>query len=127
MAGLESLFQLGICRPVSIVVYASAEPFPGLYQGNFESRVGQNIRSDSASRTAPYDTNIENLLEHLFSPSQRKFSTAPPGAFSGCNHIDVTVAVDIDGDNLNSALGLGSVVDDVLNELPLLLRLAIPV
>ena len=56
---------------MSIVVYASAEPFPRLYQSDFESCVGQNIRSDPASRTAPYDTNIENLLSRLFLPEQR--------------------------------------------------------
>jgi len=108
MPRFETLFQLGVCRPVPVVVYAGAEPFPRLYQSHFESCVGQNIRGDPAARTAPYDTNIENLLEHLFSPRQRKFSTAPPGGVSGCNHIDVTVAVDIDRDNLNSAPGLAS-------------------
>src|SRR6266851_1609039 len=46
---------------------------------------------------------------------------------SGCNQTDVTVAVNIHGDNLNSAPGLGSVVDDVLNELTVLWRPAIPV
>jgi hypothetical protein len=71
MAGHKTLFQLGVCRPVSIVVYASAESFPRLYQSDFESRVGQNIRSDPASRAAPYDTDVENLLSHLFLPEQR--------------------------------------------------------
>jgi len=103
MPRFETLFQLGVCRPVPIVIYASAESFPRLYQSDFESCVGQNIRSDPASRTAPYDTNIENLLHHLFSPRLRMFSTAPSGGLSACNQIDFTVAVHIDGDNLNSA------------------------
>ena len=118
MAGLETLFQLGICRPVSIVVYASAEPSPRLYQSDLESCVGQYIRSDPASRAASYDTNIESLLSHLFLPEQTE-RTKPlhlgrllarkidllkqeQPRLSGRNQIDVSVAVDVHGDNLNS-------------------------
>jgi hypothetical protein len=70
MPCLETLFQLGIRRPVPVVVYTGTKPFPRLNQSDFESCVGQRIRSDAASRTTPYDTDVEDLLGHCFSPEQ---------------------------------------------------------
>src|SRR5579862_7277137 len=97
MPCLQARFQLGVRGPVPVVVNAGAESLSRFHQSDLESRGGQSICSDAASRTTPYDTDIKNPLLHLWRLLAWKidlFKQEQP-RLSGRYQIDITVAIDI--------------------------------
>ena len=60
----QSLFQLRISIPVSVIADARAEPPSRFDQRDLESGAGQNVCGDTAPRPAPNDAYIKNLFRH---------------------------------------------------------------
>jgi hypothetical protein len=77
VACFQSIFQLRISIPVSVIVDARAKAPSRLDQRDLDSGFGQNVSGDTASRPAPNDAYFKDLFRHRLAAILTLCTSAP--------------------------------------------------